>query len=171
MNRNQKEAMVEGLRAKLENAAAMIVAEYPGTSVSSFTSFRKRAREANVYVRVIKNRLAKIALKDTQYETISDKLQGPIIYGISEDSVAVSKLFRDFSKETSSIKITGGAIPGKVLSVDEVNTLASIPSRDELLAKLIGTMQAPVIQFVRILNEIPSKFVRTLAAVRDAKTS
>lgn len=169
MNRKQKEAMVSELRTKLESAAGMVIAEYPGTTVSAFTGFRKKAREANIYVRVVKNRLAKIAVQGTPFEPFAEKMKGAMIYGVGNDSVAVAKLFRDFSKEVSTFKIAGGAIPGTVFSAKDVEVLATMPSREELLAQLVGTMQAPVTKFVRTLNEVPSKFVRALAAVRDAK--
>lgn len=169
MNRKQKEAMVEDMRGQLKDAGAVIAATYPGTTVPAFTRFRKKARESGVYVRVVKNRLAKIAVKDTPFEALASKMVGPMIYGVCGDSVAVAKLFRDFSKEADTFKIAIGAIPGKMLTKAEIEVLATMPSREELLATLVGTMQAPIVKFVRTLNEVPSKFVRTLAAVRDAK--
>ena len=97
------------------------------------------------------------------------KLVGPLIYGISADPVAAAKLLNDFAKGKDQIVIKAGAMPNYVMDVAGVKALATMPSREELLSKLLGTMQAPITQFVRTLNEIPTKFVRGLAAVRDAK--
>lgn len=171
LNRAQKEAMVAELREQLQNAGAIVAALYPGTTVSSFTKFRKQAREQGIYVRVIKNRLAKLALQNTPFEALIAQTKGALVYGVSSDSVAVAKLFKQFSKDNESVKIKAGAIPGHLLSAVEVDRLASMPSREELLATLVGTMQAPIVKFVRTLNEVPGKFVRTVAAVRDAKAA
>lgn len=171
LNREQKEAVVAELRAQLHDAGAIVVALYPGTTVSSFTKFRKLAREGGVYVRVIKNRLAKLALKDTPFEALSAQTTGALVYGVSTDSVAVAKLFKQFAKDNESVKIQAGAIPGHLMTAAEVDLLASMPSREELLATLVGTMQAPITQFVRTLNEVPGKFVRTTAALRDSKAA
>jgi large subunit ribosomal protein L10 len=94
---------------------------------------------------------------------------GPLAYGIGADPVAVAKVLSDFAKGNEKFVITGGAMPGQMMSAKQITALASLPSRNELIAKLMGTMQAPIAKFVRTLNEVPSRFVRTLAAVRDAK--
>jgi large subunit ribosomal protein L10 len=96
---------------------------------------------------------------------------GPLAYGIGPDPVAVAKVLNDFAKGNEKFVIAGGAMPGQVMSAREIAGLAALPSRDELIARLLGTMQAPIVKFVRTLNEIPSRFVRTLAAVRDARTA
>jgi len=96
---------------------------------------------------------------------------GPLAYGIGPDPVAVAKVLNDFAKGNEKFVITGGAMPGQVMSAKEIAALAALPSREELIARLLGTMQAPIAKFVRTLNEIPSRFVRTLAAVRDAKAA
>lgn len=171
LNREQKTAMVAELRSVLQNAGAIVAAEYPGTTVSSFTRFRKAAREQGIYVRVVKNRLARLAVKDTPFEALSAQMKGALVYGVSSDSVAVAKMFKQFAKDNESVKIKAGAIPGHVLSAKEVDQLASLPSREELLATLVGTLQAPIAKFVRTLGEVPGKFVRTLEAVRVAKAA
>lgn len=163
--------MVAELRSVLQNAGAIVAAEYPGTTVSSFTRFRKAAREQGIYVRVVKNRLARLAVKDTPFEALSAQMKGALVYGVSSDSVAVAKMFKQFAKDNESVKIKAGAIPGHVLSAKEVDQLASLPSREELLATLVGTLQAPIAKFVRTLGEVPGKFVRTLEAVRVAKAA
>jgi large subunit ribosomal protein L10 len=108
-------------------------------------------------------------VKDTPFEQLADHLVGPLIYGISTDPVASAKVLNDFAKDNEKIVLKAGAMPGSLLSATEVKSLATMPSRDELIAILMRTMQAPVAQFVRTLNEVPARFVRTLAAVHDAR--
>jgi large subunit ribosomal protein L10 len=122
-----------------------------------------------VYFRVVKNTLVRRAVADTPFAPLADKMVGPLAYGIGTDPVAVAKVLNDFAKGNEKFVIMGGAIPGQVMSAKDVAALASLPSREELLARLLGTMLAPVTKLARTLNEVPSKFVRTLAAVRDAK--
>ena len=169
LNRNEKAAVIAEVSSELEQAQAMVVAEYRGIDVASATVLRKTARESGVYLRVLKNTLVRRAIADTSFEGISDQLTGPLIYAISEDPVAAAKVLSNFAKTNNALVIKAGAMPGSVLDVDGVKALATMPSREELLAKLMGTMQAPVTQFVRTLNEVPTKFVRGLAAVRDQK--
>jgi ribosomal protein L10 len=120
-----------------------------------------------VYLRVLKNTLVRRAVKDTPYEKLADQMVGPLMYGISADPVAPAKLIASFAKANDQLVVKGGAMPNVVMDVAGVQALATMPSREELLAKLLGTMQAPVATFVRTLNEVPTKFVRGLAAVRD----
>jgi large subunit ribosomal protein L10 len=133
------------------------------------TELRRKARASGVYLRVLKNTLARRAVKDTPFEQLADQLVGPLIYGISTDPVASAKVLNDFAKDNEKIVLKAGAMPGSLLSATEVKSLATMPSRDELLAILMRTMQAPVAQFVRTLNEVPARFARTLAAVHDAR--
>jgi len=107
----------------------------------------------------------------TPFEGLSSQLTGPLMYAISTDPVAAAKVLADFAKSNDKLVLKGGALQNNVMSVEGVKALASLPSRDELLAKLLGTMQAPVAQFVRTLNEVPTKFVRGLAAVRDKQAA
>jgi len=122
-----------------------------------------------VYLRVLKNSLARKAIVGTPFEALSTKLVGPLIYAISADPVAAAKVLSAFAKDNEKLAIKAGALPNSILDVNGVKALATMPSRDELLSKLLGTMQAPIAQFVRTLNEVPTKFVRGLAAVRDQK--
>lgn len=169
LNRQEKAAVIEELSAQLVGAQAIVVAQYRGLSVESVTKLRKEARASGVYLRVLKNTLAKRAIQGTPFESLSDKMVGPLIYGISNDPVAAAKVLVNFAKTNDKLVLTAGALPGQVMGVEGVKALATMPSRDELLAKLLGTMQAPIATFVRTLNEIPTKFVRGLAAVRDQK--
>lgn len=171
LNRQEKAAVIEEITSQLAGAQAVVVAEYRGLSVESVTQLRKEARAAGVYLRVLKNTLAKRAIAGTDFEGLSDKMVGPLIYGISTDPVAAAKVLVNFAKTNDKLILTGGALPGQVMGADGVKALATMPSRDELLSKLLGTMQAPIATFVRTLNEVPTKFVRGLAAVRDQKES
>ncbi|MFZ2629362.1 MAG: 50S ribosomal protein L10 [Rugosibacter sp.] len=169
LNLDDKKAVVAEVSAEVAQAQSIIVAEYRGLGVVDLTVLRAQARKSGVYLRVLKNTLARRAVAGTPFEVLADKLVGPLIYGISADPVAAAKLLNDFAKGKDQIVIKAGAMPNYVMDVAGVKALATMPSREELLSKLLGTMQAPITQFVRTLNEVPTKFVRGLAAVRDAK--
>jgi large subunit ribosomal protein L10 len=171
LNRQEKAAIIEELNGKLSSAQSVIVAEYRGLSVESLTKLRKEARQSGVYLRVLKNTLAKRSITESAFAPLGDKMVGPLIYGISADPVAAAKVLVNFAKTNDKLIVTAGAMPGQLLNADGVKALATMPSREELLSKLLGTMQAPIAQFVRTLNEVPTKFVRGLAAVRDQKES
>src|SRR3954449_2384461 len=136
--------------------------ENRGMAVADMTQLRAKARASGVYFRVVKNTLVRRAVADTPFATLSDKMIGPLAYGIGTDPVAVAKVLNDFAKGNDKFVIAGGAMPGQVMSAKDISALAALPSRDELIAKLMGTMQAPIAMFVRTLNEVPSRFVRTL---------
>ena len=169
LNLDDKKTVVAEVSAEVANAQSIIVAEYRGLEVVDLTALRANARKSGVYLRVVKNTLVRRALSGTAFEGLSDKLVGPLIYGISKDPVAAAKLLNDFAKANDKLAIKIGAMPNYVMDAAGVKALATMPSREELLSKLLGTMQAPITQFVRTLNEVPTKFVRGLAAVRDAK--
>jgi len=171
LNRQEKTVVVEEIAAQVAKAQSIVIAEYRGLDVASVTVLRKQARESGVYLRVLKNTLARRAVAGTPFEGLSSQLTGPLIYGISADPVAAAKVLSDFAKTNDKLVLKGGAMPNSLMNVEGVKALASLPSREELLAKLLGTMQAPVAQFVRTLNEVPTKFVRGLAAVRDKQAA
>ncbi len=169
LNLEQKQAVVSEVAAQLGSAQAVIVAEYRGLNVGSVTDLRTKARKSGVYLRVLKNTLARRAVKGTPFEKLSEQMVGPLMYSISQDPVAGAKVLSAFAKDNDKFVIRGGAMPNVLMSVTDVKALAMLPSRDELLAKLMGTLQAPVATLVRTMNEVPGRFVRTLAAVRDAQ--
>ena len=169
LNRQEKVEMVSEVSAQIARAGAIVMAEYRGLEVADITGLRKQARESGVYLRVLKNTLVRRAVAGTPYEQLTDRMVGPLIYGIAEDPVAAAKVLADFAKTNEKLVLKGGAMPNSVMEADGVKALASLPSREELLSMLMGTMQAPVAKFVRTLNEVPTKFVRGLAAVRDQK--
>jgi len=169
LNREEKAVVIDEVSAQLADAQSVIIAEYRGLDVASVTVLRKSARESGVYLRVLKNTLVRRAIAGTPFEGLSGELTGPLMYAISSDPVAAAKVLADFGKSNDKLVIKGGALPNNLLDVNGVKALATMPSREELLSKLLGTMQAPIAQFVRTLNEVPTKFVRGLAAVRDQK--
>ena len=169
LNLDEKKAVVAEVSAEVAKAQAIIVAEYRGLGVGNMTKLRAKARESGIYFRVLKNSLARRAVDGTPFTGLSDHMVGPLAYGIGSDPVAAAKVLHEFSKGNDKFVIKAGAMPNLVMSSKEIASLAALPSRDELLSKLLGTMQAPIANFVRTLNEVPSRFVRGLAAVRDQK--
>jgi len=151
LNLEQKQEVVAEVAKQVASAQAIVLAENRGMPVAAMTQLRAKARASGVYFRVVKNTLVRRAVAETPFASLAEGMVGPLAYGIGSDPV-----------------IRGGAMPGQVMSAKEIAALAALPSRDELIAKLLGTMQAPIAKFVRTLNDVPGKFVRTLAAVRDA---
>ena len=171
LNLEQKKAVVAEVSEQLTKAQAVILVEYRGTQVGDMTQLRSKARTAGVYFRVLKNTLARRAIAGTPFAGLSEKMLGPLAYGISADPVAAAKILHEFAKENENFVIRGGAMANLVMTSKDIANLAKLPSREQLLAKLAGTMQVPITRFVRTLNEVPSKFVRTLAAIRDQKSA
>ena len=169
LNLEGKKAVVTEVSARLKKAQTVVLAEFRGLRVEDITVLRSQARASGVYLRVMKNTLARRAVKGTPFEKLSDQMVGPLAYGISEDPVAAAKVLHAYAKGNEKLVIKGGMMPNYLMSAKEVGSLATMPSRKELLAKLMGTMRAPIAKFVQTLNEVPSKLVRTLAAVRDQK--
>ncbi len=169
LNLDEKKAVVAEVSAQVASAQAIIIAEYRGLGVGNMTRLRAKARESGIYFRVLKNSLARRAVAGTPFNGLSDHMVGPLAYGIGSDPVAAAKVLHEFSKGNDKFVIKAGAMPNLVMSSKEVASLAALPGRDELLSKLLGTMQAPIANFVRTLNEVPARFVRGLAAIRDQK--
>ena len=169
LNLEQKQAVVAEVAAKLASAQAVIVAEYRGLNVERVTQLRAKARKSGMYLRVLKNTLARKAIAGTPFEKLAEKMVGPLIYGIAADPVAGAKVLAEFARDNELFVIRGGAMPNVMMPDKDVKALALLPGRDELLAKLAGTLQAPIVKLVRTMNEVPGKFVRTLAAVHEAR--
>ena len=155
LNLEQKQAVVAEVAKQVAGAQAIVMVENRGMPVADMTQLRAKARASGVYFRVVKNTLVRRAVADTPFATLADKMVGPLAYGIGPDPVAVAKVLNDFAKGNDKFVITGGAMPGQVMSAKEIAALAALPSRDELLAKLLGTMQAPIAKLVRTMNEVP----------------
>ena len=169
LNLEQKQAVVAEVSAQLAKAQTVILAEYRSIPVKDMTELRRRARVSGVYLRVLKNTLARRAVAGTPFKGLAEKMVGPLAYGISSDPVAAAKVLQEFAKDNEKFVIKAGAMPNMVMSAGEVAVLARMPGRQELLTKLAATLQAPIAKFVRTLNEVPGKFARSLAAVRDQK--
>ena len=171
LNLQEKQAVVAEVAKQVAGAQAIVMAENRGMPVAAMTQLRAKARASGVYFRVVKNTLVRRAVADTPFAPLAEKMVGPLAYGIGTDPVAVAKVLNDFAKTNDKFVITGGAMPGQVMSAKDISALAALPSREELLARLVGTMQAPIVKLVRTMNEVPGKFVRTVAAVRDSKAA
>jgi len=169
LNLSQKKQVVEDVSAVVSTSTAAVIAEYRGMTVEQMKVLRRDAHDNNVFVRVVKNTLLRRAVKGTDFECLDELLVGPLAFAASEDPVAVAKILDKYAKQFEALNIKAGSMAGSLLNEAEIKALAQLPSREELLAKLLGTMQAPIAKFVQTLNEVPTKFVRGLAAVRDAK--
>jgi large subunit ribosomal protein L10 len=169
LNLEQKQAVVAEISTQLANAQAVVLAEYRSLRVGEMTELRKKARSSGVYLRVLKNTLARRAVADTPFKGLAEKMVGPLAYGISSDPVAAAKVLHEFARGNEKFVIRAGAMPNVVMSPKEVANLARMPGRQELLATLMATIQAPVAKLVRTLNEVPGRFVRTMAAVREQR--
>lgn len=166
-----KQAVVAEVAGEVAKAQSVVLAEYRGLTVGSMTDLRRKARESGVYFRVLKNTLARRAVAETPFASLSEQMVGPLAYGISTDPVAAARLLAEYAKANDKLVIRGGSLPGQMLTAKDVQELARMPGRQELLASVVGTMQAPIGKFVRTLNEVPGKFVRTLAALHDRRVA
>lgn len=169
LNLDQKKAVVADVAAAVAGAQVIVIAENRGLEVGDVTRLRAQARAQGIYLRVLKNTLARRAVAGTPFEGLANEMTGPLLYGMSADLVSAAKVLQEFVKGNDKLVIKGGALANHVLDAAGVKALASMPSREELLATLLGTMQAPIAKFVQTLNEVPGKFVRTLAALRDER--
>ena len=157
LNLEGKKEVVSEVAANIAKAQTMVIAEYRGTQVSGLTKLRADARAQGVYLRVIKNTLARRAVKGTSFEVAQDKMIGPLIYSFSEDAVAAAKVVSDFAKGNDKFVIKAGAYDGKLLDEAGVKSLASIPSKEVLLAQLLGLMQSPISRMARVLAAVAEK--------------
>lgn len=165
-----KKAIVAEVNEVASKAHSAVAAEYIGLSVAQMNALRQQARESQVYVKVVKNTLAKRAVEGTEFECIKDGLTGPLLLAFSqEDPGSAARLVKDFSKKHSKLAPRLVAVGGQMLPGSEVERLAKLPTRDEAISQLMGVMRAPVEKFVRVMAEPHAKLVRTLAAVREKK--
>ncbi|MCC6479952.1 MAG: 50S ribosomal protein L10 [Sphingomonadaceae bacterium] len=164
MNRSEKTEAVEALNATFKEAAVVVVTRNLGLSVAQSTDLRLKMREAGAGYKVAKNRLAKIALNDTQYDSLSDLLTGPTALATSADPVAAAKVAVEFAKTNDRLEMVGGAMGSTVLDVEGVKALASMPSLDELRAKLIGLVQAPATKVVQVISAPAGQLARVFGA-------
>jgi large subunit ribosomal protein L10 len=157
LNVEDKKAIVADVGAQLAAAQTVVLAEYRGIPVEQLTKLRASARDQGVYLRVLKNTLARRAAQGTQFEPLADSMVGPLIYGISADPIASAKVLQNFAKTQDQLIIKAGLYNGKLLDVAGVKALATIPSRDELLSQLLGVMLAPVSAMARVLGAVAAQ--------------
>ena len=163
LNMEDKKAVVAEVSAEVAQAQTMVLAEYRGIPVGELTSLRAQARANGVYLRVMKNTLARLAVQGTSFESLAGEMVGPLIYGISADPVASAKVLNDFSKTQAALVIKAGSYNGKVMDAAAVKALASIPGRNDLIAMLLGVMQAPVSGMARVLAAVAEKKAKEAA--------
>ncbi len=165
-----KKAIVSEVAEVAANAPSAVAAEYAGITVQQMTQLRQSARAAGVYVRVVRNTLARRALENTRFECMRDGLTGPLLLAFSrEEPGSVAKVIRDFAKANEKLVVKLVALDGKLLQPSDIEALANLPSREQAISLLMAVMQAPIAQLARTLNEPHAKLVRTIAAVGDKK--
>jgi large subunit ribosomal protein L10 len=165
-----KKAIVAEVKETATNALSVVIADARGVSVADLTALRKQARENKVAMRVVRNTLAKRAVEGTAFECIAPALVGPSLLAFSmEDPGAAARIFKDFARQVEAFEVKALAASGRLMGPEQIDVLASLPTRDQAISMLMSVMQAPVAKFVRTINEVPGKLVRTLAAVRDQK--
>jgi large subunit ribosomal protein L10 len=166
----EKQEMVEALKAVAQKCVSAAVAEYRGLTVSQMTDLRSKARKANVYMRVYRNTIARRAFEDTEFSCLTEVLTGPLVLFLSQDEPgAAAKILRDFTKTNEKMRVRGMALGAKLYAPEQLDAIASLPSRTEALTRLVCVMKAPVVQFVRTVKEPVAQMVRVVAAVRDQK--
>jgi len=154
LNLQEKQAVVAEVSAQVAQAQTMVLAEYRGIEVSDITRLRANARKSGVYFHVLKNTLARRAVQGTPFEGLAEKMVGPLVYSISADAVAAAKVVYDFARTNDKLVVKAGAYNGKVLDVIGVNALATVPSKEVLLAQLCGLLQSPVSGLARVLSAV-----------------
>lgn len=170
LNLEDKKRVVSEVAAVAASAYSAIAAEYHGLSVEQLTELRSKARAGGVYLRVVKNTLARRALKGTDFECMENALVGPLVLAFSkEDPGAAARVLKDFAKTNDKFKVKVLAVGGQALGPNEIDRLASLPTYDQAISLLMAVMRAPLDKFARTLNEVPGKLTRTVAAIRDQK--
>ena len=157
LNRSEKQAVIDEVTGLAAKAQTLVMAEYRGITVADMTRLRSQARDKGVNLSVLKNTLARRAVAGSAFDVLSDQMTGPLIYGFSTDAVAAAKVVADFAKTNDKLVIRAGAMAGKVLDVNGVKQLASIPSKEVLLAQLLGLMQSPISRTARVLAALAEK--------------
>lgn len=165
-----KQAIVADVAKVASSALSAVVADYQGLTVEEMTILRNQARAQGVYLRVVRNTLLKRAIEGSEYECLGSVLVGPTILAFSQnDPGSAARVVKDFAKDHAKLEVKALAIGGKLLAASDIDVLAKLPTRDEAIAQLMSVIQAPVAKLARTLNEVPSKLVRVIAAVKDQK--
>jgi large subunit ribosomal protein L10 len=170
LNLEDKKALVAEVAEVAKTAQSVVAAEYRGLTVGQMTELRSKARKSGVYMRVVKNTLARKALAGTSFESVGPKLKGPLVLAFSKDDPgAAARVVKDFAKANEKLKATLVSLGGQVMPAGELEKVASLPTREQALSMLLGVMKAPIQKFVGTLAAPGSKLVRTIAAVRDQR--
>jgi len=170
LNLQQKQAVVTEVAEVASTAHSVIAAEYQGLTVADMTELRASARESNVFLKVVKNTLAKRAFDETDFDCMGDSLSGQLVFAFSlEEPGSAARVIKDFAGKNEKLVVKLVAFNGELLDPSEIKRLASLPTRDQAISLLMAVMKAPVEKLTRTLNEVPGKLVRTVAAVRDSK--
>jgi len=164
LNRSEKQAVIDEVTSLAAKAQTLVIAEYRGITVADMTKLRSAARDKGVTLSVLKNTLARRAVTGSAFEVVADQMTGPLIYGFSIDAVSAAKVVSDFAKTNDKLVIRAGALSGKVLDVNGVKQLANIPSKEVLLAQLLGLMQSPISRTARVLAALAEKKGEAVAA-------
>lgn len=165
-----KKAIVAEVNEAAKSALSAVIADYRGLTVDQMTALRKQAREGSVYLKVVRNTLARRAVEGTDYECLQEALTGPTVIAFSnEDPGAAARLIKDFAKENKELEVKALSIGGQLLAPEQIDVLAKMPTMDQARAMLMSVMIAPVTKLARTLNEFPAKITRAVAAVRDQK--
>lgn len=166
----QKQSVVDQVSAVISGAQVGVLAEYRGLTVAQLTALRQQARNQGVWIKVVKNTLAKRVIADSDFACLAEYFTGPVIFAVAEEAVAVAKIMSEFAKQNEALVITAGAMNGKLIDAQMITALAKLPSRDQLLANLVGTLRAPIQQLATVLHQIPSGLVRVLSNLAEANT-
>ena len=169
LNRSEKEAVISDVTSLAATAQTLVIAEYRGITVADMTKLRTTARDSGVTLSVLKNTLARRAVAGSAFEVVADQMTGPLIYSFSVDAVAAAKVVAEFAKTNDKLVIRGGAFGGKALDVNGVKQLASIPSKEVLLAQLLGLMQSPISRTARVLAALAEQRGSGAAAPAEAE--
>ncbi|MBF0152428.1 MAG: 50S ribosomal protein L10 [Magnetococcales bacterium] len=169
MNREEKSQVIDDVRASLGRSRVAVVAHYRGMTVGEMTELRRKIRESGSEFRVVKNTLAKRAAQGTPFEGLDALLTGPTSLATSMDPVAPAKALDDFAKDHPNLQIVGGVLDGKLVDAKGITALAKLPSREVLLARMLGSLNSPIQGFVGVLAAVPGSLVRVLAQIQKQK--
>ncbi len=170
LNLESKKVIVDQVGTTASNALSLIIADARGVNVTDMTILREKAREQNIEIRVVRNTLAKLAFKGTDFECVSEVLTGPSLFGFSmEDPGAAARLFKEFAKDNDKFEVKALSISGQLLDNGQIDVLAKLPTLEQALGQLACVTLAPITKLVRTFNEVPTKVTRVVGAVRDKK--
>ncbi len=170
LNLESKKVIVDQVGTTASNALSLVVADARGVNVTDMTILREKAREQNIDIRIVRNTLAKLAFKGTDFECVSEVLTGPSLFGFSmEDPGAAARLFKEFAKENDKFEVKALSISGQLLDNGQIDVLAKLPTLEQALGQLACVTLAPITKLVRTFNEVPTKVTRVVGAVRDQK--